>query len=168
MKKDALALEKRRTIYQYVKRHPGVYMREIQKELGMATGVLEYHLDYLVKEGLLTTHMDGRKKRFYSSEVSAPHKELLSFLRQKQSRRIMVTALQPDGAGLDEMKDACGCSKGTLMVYVNRLLKAGYLEERNGRYFAINPDELTKMLITYRESYLDDVVDRFLDSFGNL
>ena len=168
MKKDALALEKRRTIYQYVRGHPGVYMREIQKELGMATGVLEYHLDYLVKEGLLTTHMDGRKKRFYSSEVSAPQKEILSFLRQRQSRRILVAALQPEGASLEEMKEACGCSRGTLIVYVGRLLKAGYLEKRGDRYFAMRPDELTKMLITYRESYLDDVVDRFLDSFGNL
>ncbi len=168
MKKDALALEKRRTIYQYVKEHPGVYMREIQKELSMATGVLEYHLDYLVKEGLLTTHMDGRKKRFYSSEVSAPHKELLSFLRQRQSRRILVTALKPKGASLDELKEGCSCSRGTLLVYISRLLKTGYLEKRGERYFAVNPDELTKMLISYRESYLDDVVDRFLDSFGNL
>ena len=144
-------------------------MREIQKELGMATGVLEYHLNYLVKEGLLTTYMDGRKKRFYSAErVSGPQKKLLSFLRQKHTRRILTLSLAEEGTDVEEIMRECGISKAVALSNIRNLMKEGYIREDGGRYFATDPGELAKMLITYRESYLDDVVDRFVDSFGGL
>jgi len=169
MKKDSLALEKRRIVYQYIEKHPGVYMREMQKELGMATGVLEYHLNYLVKEGLLTTYTDGRKKRFYSAEkVGSPQKKLLSYLRQKHPRRILTLSLQDGGTDIGEITKECGISKSAASFNIEGLMNAGYIEKRGERYFAKNPEELAKMLITYRESYLDDVVDRFLDSFAGL
>ena len=167
--KDPLALEKRRTVYRYIEKHPGVYMREIQKALGIGTGVLEYHLDFLLKKGLLTTYMDGRKKRYYAAErVSSPQKKLLSFLRQKRSRRILILSLRDDGVSVGEVADECGVSRPAAMSNISALVRAEYLEKKGDRYFSANPDELTEMLITYRESYLDDVVDRFLDSFENL
>ncbi len=167
--KDALALEKRRKIYRYIEKHPGVYMREIQKALGLGTGVLEYHLDFLVKRGLLTTYEDGRKRRYYSAEkVSAPQKKLLSFLRQKRSRRILTLSLRDRGISVDELMKECNISRSTATSQISKLVEAGYLKKSGNSYFSSNPEELTDMLITYRESYLDDVVDRFLDSFERL
>ena len=144
-------------------------MREMQKALGIGTGVLEYHLDFLVKNGLLTTYMDGRKRRYYSAKnVSAPQKKLLSFLRQRNSRRILTLSLQPEGTDITEITEECGISKSTAMSGIRLLIREGLLKKRNERYLAENPKELMKILITYRESYLDDVVDRFVDSFARL
>ena len=173
MKKDPLDIEKRRRIFRFVEENPGAYMREIQKALGLGTGVLEYHLSFLVKNGLLSVYPDGKKRRYFSVEkVSAPQRELLSFLRQKHTRRILTLSLAPEGASVEEIKKACGISKSGALFYISKLEDAGLLEERTDeggrRFFARNPESLYNLLITYRESFLDDLVDRFLDSFMDI
>jgi len=91
---EPLELENRRKIYLFVERNPGVYMREIQRGLSMPTGLLEYHLSYLVKGGLLSIYPDGRKRRYYSTKtVSAPDKHMLAVLRQRMPRRILILCI---------------------------------------------------------------------------
>ena len=46
---EALALEVRRKIYEEIKASPGLHFRELQRRVGLATGSLQYHLDYLAK-----------------------------------------------------------------------------------------------------------------------
>ena len=173
MNKDPLDIEKRRRIFRFVENNPGVYMREIQKTLSLGTGVLEYHLSFLVKNGLLSIYPDGKKRRYFSVEkVSAPQRELLSFLRQKHARRILTLSLAAEGVALEEIKKECGISKSAALFYISKLKDANLLEERANergpRFFAKNPKSLYNLLITYRESFLDDVVDRFLDSFMDI
>jgi predicted transcriptional regulator len=170
---DPLELESRRRIYNFVKRNPGVYMREIQRALGLGTGVLQYQLDYLVKKGLLSIYVDGRRKRYYCAEnVSAPDKGILAMLRQRVPRRMMMVCIEENGADFRRLMEFTASSKSNVSFHLSRLLKMGIMEEReeNGvkRYYVREPERISELIITYQESYLDDLVDRFVESFAGI
>lgn len=170
---DPLELENRRKIYRFVEKNPGVYMREIQRALSMPTGLLEYHLSYLVKRGMLSTYQDGRRKRYYSvQKVSAPDKHLLGVLRQKIPRRILIYCISQGSVGFSELLSLLNVSKSTLSFNLSKLLRMDIIDEivKDGeRFYSVRERErITELIITYRESYLDDLVDRFVDSFMNL
>ena len=170
---DPLELESRRRIYTFVRDNPGVYMREIQRALGMGTGVLQYQLDYLVKKRLLSVYLDGRRKRYYCTEkVSAPDKNILAMLRQRVPRRILMVCIAENGASFHRILEFTGASKSNLSFHLSKLIKSGIVEERDEegdkRYYVRDPERVSELIITYRESYLDDLVDRFVESFTGI
>ena len=58
--------ERRRDIYDFVKKNPGFHMRGLQRQLEMPLASLEYHLDYMVRKNVLLKEIDGRYTRYYA------------------------------------------------------------------------------------------------------
>jgi len=165
---EALELENRRKIFRLISEKPGAYFREIQSELGLATGVLEYHLGYLVKKKLLSSEMDGKKRRYFvSKEIPHLDKRTLGLMRQKIPRRITVHALLNPNCSFQELLGEFDISKSTLSFHLKKLENAEILESvKKGRkkfYRVLDPDEIARILISYRSSFLDSVVDSFAD-----
>ena len=50
MKKDGIIkLKTRKLIYNYISNHPGLYFRELSRELKIPKSTLDYHLTFLKK-----------------------------------------------------------------------------------------------------------------------
>lgn len=165
---EALELENRRNIFRFVSDNPGAYFREIQKGLELATGVLEYHLGYLVKEKLLSTEKEGKKRRYFvSQDVPHPDKRTLGLMRQKTPRRIAIYALLNPNCSFQDLLGEFTISKSTLSFHLKKLLRARILEStKKGRkkfYRVVDPDETARILISYKSSFVDSVVDSFAD-----
>ncbi len=165
---EALELENRRRIFGFVSGNPGAYFREIQKALKLATGVVEYHLGYLVRRRLLSTEKDGKKRRYYvSEEIPHPDKKTLGLMRQKTPRRITIHALLNPDCSFQDILSEFEISKSTLSFHLRKLIRAGILESvKKGRkrsYRVKDPDETARILISYRSSFIDSVVDSFAD-----
>lgn len=165
---EALELDNRRKIFRFVSENPGTYFREIQSNLELATGVLEYHLGYLVKKKLLSTEKDGKKVRYFvSQEVPHPDKRALGLMRQKTPRRITVHALLNPNCSFQDLLSEFGISKSTLSFHLKKLERAEILgSTRKGRkkfYRVADPDETARILISYKSSFVDSVVDSFAD-----
>jgi predicted transcriptional regulator len=171
--REALDLENRKRIYDYVSSYPGTYMREIQKDLEMEMGVLEYHLNYLEKTGLLSSEMDGRLRRFFvSEEVAFLDRKLIGLMRQRIPRKIAVRALLESEVSFDDLRRDVGISKSTLSFHLGKMRGLGILRERREQrrtlYSIENEDEVARILITYKSSFLDDLVDRFAEVWMEL
>jgi len=165
---DPLELENRRKIYEYVSRFPGSYFREIQKAIGLEVGTLEYHLDYLERRGILSSEVEAGRRRYYvSAQIPHEDKHIIGLMRQKVLRRIVVHLLLNPRSSFSELLSLVGISKSTLSFHLSKLVKAGVVkEERVGRekvYWIDDVDRISGVLITYKSSLLDDVVDRFVE-----
>ena len=113
MEEEVLELENRRRIYQLVSKYPGMYLREIEKELGLSIGVLEYHLTYLEKKDILSVEREGHRKRYFVREdVSFGDKPTISLLRQEIPRRIVIFLMLNPGSGFQVR--AARCSRMSL------------------------------------------------------
>lgn len=171
--KEALDLENRKRIYGYVSMYPGAYLREIQKEIGLEVGVLEYHLNHLEDGGLLSSEMDGRLRRFYvSEEVAFVDRKLLGLMRQRIPRSIAIKILVDTKVSFDDLREEVSVSKSTLSFHLGKMRSLGMLNEaREGRktyYSMADEDEVARILITYKSSFLDDLVDRFAEVWMEL
>ena len=88
-------------------------------------------------------------------------------LRQDIPRKIMVRLLERDTASHSDLLTNFDISPSTLSFHLNKLVKARILNrEKQGRvrnYSLLEREAVIETLITYRESFLDEVVDRFAD-----
>ncbi len=173
MPEDALELESRRKIFQYISKNPGTHLRRMESETDFALGQLEYHLDYLVREELISFSDDGfRKHYFVSAEISHSDKPILSLLRQKVPRRIIVLVLLNPGISFQELTDELGISKSTLSFHMKKLTGQNIVtREKDGRQSIFRIEEenrIAKLILAYRESFVDRMVDRFASAWLDL
>ena len=164
-----IELDTRRRIYEFVVENPGSHLRAIKDELDMPMGQLEYHLHYLEQRGLLDSKEDRYYKRFYPSEMSATDRRLLSAIRQEKPRQIVLLVLKEPGIDHKTLQKELGIGASSLSFYMKDLIDQEILEtKREGRrslYHVKDPDRMVKLLITYRPSFLDKMVDRFLETW---
>lgn len=168
-----LDLETRRLLYRYVEQNPGMHLRGVQRALDMPLGTVEYHLHQMEKAGLLVSRDDGRFKAFFVKEgLDRRDKDVLYYVRQENPRRIMIHLLENPGASHAQVVKALPVGASTVSFHLSKLVKAQLVrEERQGRsksFFVVDEQRVAGVLVRYRKSFLDDLVDRFASSWLGL
>jgi len=173
IKEDSLALETRRNIYNLILGNPGLHEREIARKMGLSLSTLDYHLHYLEKREMVVSKKDGRYTRYFASfKVGTLDKKIIAILRQKTPRSIILFLLtNPDSIH----KDICrGVKKSpsTISFHLKKMVNAGIIEAtslgRETAYSVNNSDEVIKLLISYKNTFLDGAVDRFVETWSSL
>ncbi len=164
------ALEVRQQIYEFIQHYPGLHFREIQRRLGIAVGTLQYHVRHLEEEKLIIGRKDGEYTRYYTvGVVTERDRFLLQFLRQRPMRHALLFLLEKKKVNHKQISLKIGLSPATTSWYLAKLVDANLLgKKRDGRevfYHLLNPKEMSRVLLTYRASFLDEVVDRFAAIF---
>ena len=164
----ALDLDIRRRIYECIVRSPGLHEREISRVLTIPLSTLDYHLFYLKKRNLIIGKSDGRYTRFYvAGEIGIKDKNVLSVLRQKVTRSIIMFLLLHPGSNHREISEYIHLAASTTSFHLNKLVDLGIItrtpEGRTSKYAVVEPDYLSDLLIIYQKSFVDKAVDRFID-----
>jgi len=75
-RKEVLNQFTRGEIFGFIKANPGVHLTAIKENLGLANGVLAYHLKVLVREEFIVVRREGGFKRFYPRDMKVPRKRV--------------------------------------------------------------------------------------------
>jgi predicted transcriptional regulator len=170
MADKTLELESRRKIYEAVKKVPGIHFREINRRLGISLGVIEYHLRYLEQHELIVSKQEGRYKRYYVvGKMGSKEKQLMSLLRQQMPRRILMHLLLHPKSTQKRLRKELKISASTLSFHISKLLDAELIiTHKVGRkhsYKVEDSEVVSKALIRYKEGFVDEVVDDFVDTW---
>lgn len=164
---DALALDVRKKIYNALKRSPGLHFRELQRRTKLATGSLQYHLDYLQKRHLLKQEKDLKFTRFYLVRDSFEGQKEMNVLRQESLRKIVLLLLEKKRANNNQISRWIEVSPSTASWHLSKLVEKGIIDKsKKGRktvYTLIDPQKAAEILVKYRRSFLDDMVDNFVE-----
>jgi predicted transcriptional regulator len=165
----ALELEARKIIYDFVVSSPGTHLREVQRQVNLPLGTVEYHLKYLVEREMLVEKADGNYKRYYPVGLyGSVDKQLLSLLRQEIPRRVVMKLLLNPGINFKVLSEGFPVSASTLSYHLSKLLEGDVVRKvkkgRESLYYVNNQEEVAKVLLTHRKSFLDSLVE----SFANL
>jgi predicted transcriptional regulator len=140
-REEVLENETRRRIYRFVNRNPGLHLRELQRQLNIPLSSLDYHLDYLVRKGL----------------------------RQRRLKEIILIILSEDKASYSELMSTLNIPASTLSVYLRKLVVNDILERhtigRETYYTVRNEDKIANLLIVYKSSFMDRLIDNALITF---
>jgi predicted transcriptional regulator len=117
---------------------------------------------------LLTTVRDGKYLRYYAfTEKSTEEKRILEIARRKTDRHILLLLLENETNTNEELSEILNLSPSTISWHIKKLIETNILSVKaEGRkvFYSVNNQELVSgILIKYKESYLDKLVDRFVE-----
>ena len=167
---DKPELETRKRVFDLVVQNPGVHLREIERLTNLPLGVVRYHLDRLQREGLIEPKEDRYFKRFFPKDrIPNVPTETFSVLRQESLRRLVLLLLNNPGTTHQSLKNMLGVPASTLSTYLSILLKKNVVRrEKRGKenlYFIVDEESVMKVLLVYRPSFLDKLVDHAISLY---
>jgi len=168
-KDEILENEKRRRIYALIEAGPGIHLRELQRLLNMPLTTLEYHLSYMARKKILFAETEDHHKRYYTKPLDPEDKKVLAALRQKRMREIVLIALESGKAKYQLLAERLKLSHSTLSSYLKYLVNKDILVREKIGYETLftvqDEDRVAKVLIAYKPSFLDRLVDRALETW---
>lgn len=163
----ALELPSRRKVYRAVCAHAGSHMREVERLCGMPHGVAKYHLDYLSRRGVIRQQKDGSNVRYFPSGLTQEEKRILGLLRSPTSRKILIRLFEKRRAGNKELAAFLKVSPPTVSWHMRRLAESGAVIKAGDKYsLALRREAVLKLLVAYRRSFFDSLVDRTVETWG--
>lgn len=154
IRRHLLSLDNRQRLVDHVERHPGIHLRQLARDLGLAIGTTEHHLHLLVRHGILERHdQSGHAAYFVQGTCPATERRLLCVLRGDTPRRLLrALAADPD---LDTaaLSARLGVSRSAVAHHIAKLIEEGLVERlRVGRGSLLqvrDPAALSQALATY-------------------
>jgi predicted transcriptional regulator len=173
MDEDPLQLETRKRIFELVQASPGVHFREISRRLELPMGVVEYHLNFLIKRDMIVDRKEGRYRRYYAEgKIGSREKRVLSYLRKDIPRTILMHVMLHPGARHRDIKSELEISGSTLSFHLQHMISDEVLKEVDEggtkRFYVVDPDSVSRTLILYRRSFMDRLVDSFTETWLDL
>jgi len=122
-----------------------------------------------VKADLVKEETAGRFKRFYPLCLNSYERKILSLLRQPNLRRIIILILENERITNKDLSKKISLSPATISWHIQNLKNANLIHNEtrgNETYYSlVDEDEIIKVLIAYRESFLDRIVDEFIKTW---
>jgi predicted transcriptional regulator len=166
MFKDEILENKRRNeIYKIIQRNPGCHIRELQRMLNIPLASLQYHLNYMAKRNVIVEEKSEHYTRYYSAPLDANDKKIISILRQKSLREIVLIILISKKVKLPFLAENLKIPASTISVYLKCLLENNIIDKTKIGYVNIytikEPEKIEKVLAVYRSSFLDKLADKW-------
>ncbi len=170
MFKDEILENKRRSkIYAVIMKNPGMHIRQLQRILGMPLASLQYHLNYMARRSVVIEEKSEHYTRYYYKPLAAEDKKVLSVLRQKRMREIVMLILVNKKAKYRSIVETLGLSSSTVSFYLKYLLDNCIVERTKIGYENIytlkDEERVAKILITYQSSFLDNIVNKWASTW---
>lgn len=157
----------RRTIRDYVETHPGVHFSELVRELDIAAGQMQYHLQQLLSnEQVVETPLYGRT-HYYPSEYDGWECGALALLRRETAREILLYLLEHGSMTPGDVTDSLDIARSTLEWHLEHLLEQELVHKQyDDRHHVVltvaQPERTVKLLTRVVPSTSDRLADRFL------
>jgi predicted transcriptional regulator len=175
--------EKRKKIYDFILKNPGLHLRELNRRLNISFGSLRYHLEYLKKRHLIKKVKDNGFSRFYiKNNIGSKDKKLINVFRQEKLRKILLIFILMEDRHIFFKRDFSYLPnekkwknfghykitkhRTTLDFHLKKLIDFGLIEQvqrnrRNG-YRLIESESLWDFLIRYDKLLSNKLVNKSL------
>jgi predicted transcriptional regulator len=162
--------ENRRRVFDLIRANPGLHAGELERRSTLPTGTLAYHLQYLEQVGLVEVRQEEYFKRYYAAgEVGRPDRDLLRLLRQQIPRRILGILLLSPALTHADISQHFDLSAPTISYHLGKLVKANQVVRegrfKGGLFRLVDRDAIARALVAYRSSFLDNLIDRVVETW---
>jgi predicted transcriptional regulator len=161
--------ETRSRIARYVERNPGVHFSELVRELGFASGQIQYHTRKLVDAGEIEREEAHGKTHYFEPGFEPWERRLLALFRRETARGVIGYLLEHEGATPAAVADELGVARSTLEWHLDRLTEEDVVRKerdiQNRVTLELTHPERTRELL---RAVSPSIPDRFLDRFTRL
>lgn len=164
----------RRSVYDAVRRYPGIHVRGLERALAVSAQLANYHLKRLVEEGFVEGHEQGGYTRYYptskgkGAKVTAKDLPVVGLLREEAPLHIVLLLLDHGPQTHAELVERAGGAKSTMSYHLHKLAEMGVVERvpTSPKLRLAERDRIYRLLLTYTPT--PDLRDAFADLFDDL
>lgn len=161
----------RTKILETVTRFPGIHLRALEREAGLSSSLIVYHLEDLEREGLLLAEeINGYTRYFPGPRSRGPHldradRALLGVMREKVPLELTLHLLERGALKHKDLAELLDLSKGTVTYHLKKLADLGIVvktprgEEKG--FTLAEPERVRKLIQQYRPT--PETVDEFAE-----
>lgn len=145
--KNVLSHPERNRIHAFIRDHPGIHFRELERQTGINRGTLAYHLEMLGQTGrILAVPCSGYTRYFENGgKFSDREQHILSSCSNDRQRSILLLLLESSRT-VPELKEILHLSGPSVSWHMKRLCRDRMVtvrqEGRTGRY-VLDPEVRT-------------------------
>ncbi|HEV2390456.1 MAG TPA: winged helix-turn-helix transcriptional regulator [Nitrososphaerales archaeon] len=166
---DSLDATQRR-ILDFITSHPGAHLRDICRALGLAMGVVQYHVQRLERDRRIHSMRRGLYKFFYPANLFGERqRDVLSMLSLDRPRELLLNIIEHPGSTQEALAGATKVSQPTVSWHLKRLVDLGIVGGRqNGRvvtYSVTGGVEIATFIRTYHPTVWERWSSRLADIF---
>jgi DNA-binding MarR family transcriptional regulator len=157
---DSVYQSTRTDILAYIYANPGVYLRELSEDTGLAMGVVEYHVWALLKDGKVEDFRSGRFRRFFATAMyGETEQKVISLMRQETPSRILSTLSKEEEVTHVGLAATLGVTSQALTWQMGRMRGMGVIEgssspRENARTSYRLTEEVAQLVWRYMHSGL--------------
>ncbi|MDA4123443.1 MAG: winged helix-turn-helix transcriptional regulator [Thaumarchaeota archaeon] len=160
-----------RRILDYIVAHPGVHLRQICRELGLAMGDVQYHTQRLERDRRINSLRRGLYRFFYAATLFGDkQREVLSVLTLETPRELLLSMMEKPDSGQDELARAVAVTQPTVSWHLKRLVDLGIVARRqtgrNVTYSVAGEDAAE--IATFIKSYHPTVWERWSSRLADI
>jgi predicted transcriptional regulator len=167
---EVLELDTRRRIYDIIRKHPGVHMRELERLTGYSVALVKYHLGQLEKYDFVSSMEEGGYRRYFLKErdlrLTVAQKRKLGVMRREIPLRIVLFLIRNPHSKHKDIHEKLGLAPSTISFHLKKLITEGIVihqkEVEPKGYFVDDARTVVRLLITYRPLF-DKLADAFTD-----
>jgi predicted transcriptional regulator len=154
----------------FIQENPSCHLRKIKKELDLAMGTVQYHLDKLEKAGKITSQKHSLHKYYFAAGFEENEKQLLEVLSNETAREILMFIVERKNPTQTEIGEHIGISPASVNWHINRLEDSKIIDEvREGRFkrYKLRGDsgQVVAMLKNFYPSIWDRWSNRLAEMF---
>lgn len=162
-------LTRRGVIYAFVRGHPGTHVRGMARDLGIATGDLQYHLLWLERHGYVKTRKGGFYRFVFPTMVFREEQEVLLGVISQETQCEMLMLMLGGAVTQGQLARSLGCSQPTVSWHLERLIGQGVVAKaktNGGVVYSVSADRAD--LLKFVRSYHPEVWSRWEGRLGGL
>lgn len=161
-------------VYSYISENPGIRYRELIRLTRTTNGVLSYHLGKLEKTGEIRVERlsNNRVTRYFIVDIPKKDSEIIGCFRSKVIRNIVYFVLKNEFCTFNEIVAHIGKAPPTVSWHMKKLKEAGILDTNLGNdhflYSIADKEMISRILLEYKESFTDRIIENYTDIVDKL
>jgi predicted transcriptional regulator len=157
-------------IHRFIVENPGCHLRKIKKELDLAMGTVQYHLDKLEKAGRITSQRQGLHKYYFVvGAFEENEKQLLEILSNETAREILMFIIEQKNPSQIEISKHIGISSASVSWQIRRLLDYGIISEiKEGKFKRYNLQGDSKQVVGFLKNYYPSIWNTWSNRLAEL
>jgi predicted transcriptional regulator len=158
-------------ILQFIRENPSCHLRKIRKELGLAMGTVQYHLDKLEKAGRITSQRQSfHKYYFIVGAFEENEKQLLEILSNETAREILMFIIeQKKYPSQSEISKHIGISSASVSWQIKRLEDHKVIDEiKEGKFKRYKLHGDSNQVVALLRNYYPDIWNRWSNRLAEM
>ncbi len=159
-------------ILRFIEENPSCHLRKIKKDLDLAMGTVQYHLNKLEKAGRITSHRQGFHKYYFMvGAFEENEKQLLEVLSNETAREILMFIIeQKYPPSQSEISRHVGISSPSVSWQIKRLQDYKVIDDeiKEGRFKRYKLHGDSKQVIAFLKNYYPNIWNRWSNRLAEM